>query len=84
MLLVRSYTGKKRVGKTRNNQKGLSMAKKKEGKKEKKEEDFDINAEFKKLNPFLLNGFKKFIYEIKKADVKTKKEFDKLLKEYGG
>ena len=29
-------------------------------------------------------GFKKFIFEIKKADVKSKKEFDELLKEYGG
>ena len=61
------------------------MAKKKEDKnKEKNKESFDIKKEFEKLNPFIIEGFKKFIYEVKKADVKTKKDFDKLLKEYGG
>lgn len=63
----------------------MSMAKKKEkNTKKEKEESFDINAEFEKLNPFIVNGFKKFIYKVKETDVKTKKEFDKLLKEYGG
>lgn len=60
------------------------MAKKKEKKEEKKEESFDIEAEFEKINPFIVEGFKKFIYKVKGAEVKTKKEFDKLLKEYGG
>lgn len=60
------------------------MAKKKVESKEKKEESFDIEAEFEKINPFLVDGFKKFIYKVKGAEVKTKNEFDKLLKEYGG
>lgn len=60
------------------------MAKKKDKKEEKKEEGFDIKKEFKELNPFIVDGFKKFIYNVKGAEVKTKKEFDKLLKEYGG
>lgn len=58
------------------------MAKKK--KEKEVEEDFDIAEEMKNINPFLVDGFKKFIFEIKKADVKSKKEFDELLKEYGG
>lgn len=60
------------------------MAKKKEKIKEEIKQDFDIEKEFEKVNVYLRSGFKKFIYEVKKEDVKTKNEFDKLLKEYGG
>lgn len=60
------------------------MSKKKEELKEKIEDGFDIEKEFEKINIYLRDGFKKFIYETKEDGVKTKKEFDKLLKEYGG
>ena len=80
---MRNCIGKRKIGKTRNDE-GLSMAKKKEKKETEKEESFDIKAEFDKLNPFIVDGFKKFIYKVKGAEVKTKKEFDKLLEEYGG
>lgn len=54
------------------------MAKKKD--KEKKE-DFDILLELENVNEYIRQGFKEFIWD---KGVKTKKEFDELLKEYGG
>lgn len=50
---------------------------------EKKEEDksFDINKALETVNPFMLDGFKWFIID---KDIKNQKEFNKLLKEYGG
>ncbi len=57
---------------------------KNEKKKKKIKDDFDIEKELEQVNVYLRNGFKKFIYKAKKGNVKTKKEFDKLLKEYGG
>ena len=56
------------------------MAKKKEDKKEV----FDIEAEMENVNEFLRDGFKRFLMKTKADGVKTKKEFDKLLSEYGG
>ena len=59
----------------------LFLAKKKDKKVEEEKDDFNIDIALKEVNPFLLEGFKRFILN---KDVKTKKEFDKLLKEYGG
>ena len=54
--------------------------KKKEDKKEEKE-DFDILSALEDVNEYLRQGFKEYIWD---KGVKSKKEFDKLLKEYGG
>lgn len=54
------------------------MAKKKE--KEEKEK-FDLSEALAVVNPFMLDGFKRFIADKKVA---SQKDFDKLLKEYGG
>lgn len=61
------------------------MAKKKmkdESMKEepKKETPFDVENALLTVNRFLREGFKSFIEDKK---VKTQKEFDKLLQEYG-
>ena len=57
------------------------MAKKKE---EIKKEVFNIEEEMENVNEFLRDGFKKFLKKTQTEGVKTKKEFDKLLEEYGG
>ena len=54
------------------------MAKKKE---EEKIEAFDIKEALNEVNPYLKDGFHRFIAT---KDVKSKKDFEKLLKEYGG
>ena len=60
------------------------MAKKKEEKEEKKEKIvFDIEQEFSKINPLLVEGLQKYIFE-NQLVIKTKKEFDDLLEHYGG
>ena len=53
-------------------------------KKEEKKEDFNIEEEMENVNEFLRDGFKRFLMKAKADGVKTKKEFDKLLEEYGG
>ena len=58
----------------------LSMAKSKKENK-KKEEDFDINKELETVNPFLVDGFKRFILN---KEITSKKQFEKYLKDYGG
>lgn len=58
----------------------VSMARKKKEEKEKKE-DFDILVALEDVNEYLRQGFKEFIWD---KDVKTEKEFKRLLKEYGG
>lgn len=58
------------------------MAKKKTDEKEKKEkEDFDIQTALETVNPFILDGFKRFILN---KEIKSEKEFNNLLEEYGG
>ena len=47
---------------------------------EPKKEDFDVEKALLTVNRFLREGFKSFIEDKK---VKTQKEFDKLLTEYG-
>lgn len=54
------------------------MAKKRQ---EKQADTFNINEALKNVNPYLKNGFHKFILN---KDVKSQKDFEKLLKEYGG
>lgn len=54
------------------------MAKKKE---EKEKESFDIKEELEKINEYMREGFHKYILD---KGVKTKEEFEELLKEYGG
>ena len=56
----------------------MIMAKKKE---EKKIETFDIKKALNEVNPYLKNGFHKFILN---KDIKSQKEFNELLEEYGG
>ena len=58
----------------------MSMGKKKNESK-KIDENFDILTELENVNEYLRQGFKEFIWN---KDVKSKKEFEKLLKEYGG
>lgn len=61
------------------------MSKKKEEKKEEEieKEDFNIQECFKKVNPFLVYGLKKYIFE---NDIKitNEKEFKKVYEKYGG
>lgn len=52
------------------------MAKKKEEKK-----PFDVHEALKNVNPYLKRGFYKFILNM---DIKSEKEFNELLKDYGG
>lgn len=49
-------------------------------KEPKKEAPFDVENALLTVNRFLREGFKSFIEDKK---VKTQKEFDKLLQEYG-
>lgn len=56
------------------------MAKKKA---KKIEEEFDLEQAFTKVNPYLLEGLKKYIF-VNGLDIKTQKEFDDLIKHYGG
>lgn len=58
------------------------MAKKKTDEKKKKEkEDFNIQTALETVNPFILDGFKRFILN---KEIKSEKEFNNLLEEYGG
>lgn len=58
------------------------MAKKKTDEKKKKEkEDFNIQTSLETVNPFILDGFKRFISN---KEIKSEKEFNNLLEEYGG
>lgn len=59
------------------------MAKKKEEKVEKKEkkESFDLNKALQDVNPYMLEGFKRFLLD---KEVTSQKDYEKLLKEYGG
>lgn len=59
----------------------MSMGRKK---KEDKKESFSIEEEMMNVNVFLRDGFRRFLYEVKGDDVKTKKKFYELLEEYGG
>lgn len=60
------------------------MAKKKEEKEEKiEEEDFNIQECFKKVNPFLAYGLKRYIFE-KDIKITNEKEFKKVYEKYGG
>ena len=52
----------------------------KKNEKEEKEK-FDLSKALAVVNPFLLEGFKRFIMDKKVA---SQKDFDKLLKDYGG
>lgn len=58
----------------------LFMAKKKT---KKAEEEFNIEQAFAKVNPYLLNGLKRYIFK-NGLVIKTQKEFDELLEHYGG
>lgn len=60
------------------------MAKKKEKENEeieKEKETFDLEKALENVNPFMIEGFKRFIADKK---VSTEKKFLELLKEYGG
>lgn len=52
-------------------------------KKEDKKEEFDIEGAFSKVDTFLVEGLKKYIFE-NGLVIETQKEFDELLKKYGG
>lgn len=56
------------------------MAKKKT---KKIEEEFDIEQAFANVNPYLLEGLKKYIFK-NGLVIKTQKEFNELLEHYGG
>ena len=52
-------------------------------KQEKEEDDFNIIEMYKKVNPFLIDGFKQYIFE-NDIKIKNKREFEKVYKTYGG
>ena len=56
------------------------MSKKKENESKSKETYFNLEEALSEVNKYLREGFVAFIEDKK---VKTQKEFDKLLKEYG-
>lgn len=60
--------------------------KKKEVEKEEEIEkvnDFNLQECFKEVNPFLLYGLKKYIFE-NNIKITTKKEFREVYEKYGG
>lgn len=64
------------------------MAKKKKEEKDeteidKVEEDFNLEAALKNLDPYLQTGFRWYIKE-KSLNITNQKEFDKYVKHYGG
>lgn len=61
------------------------MAKKKEKDEEEIEKvnDFNLQECFKEVNPFLLFGLKKYIFE-NNIKITNEKEFKKVLEKYGG
>lgn len=61
----------------------LSMAKKKEKVKKEEKEDFDLQIALKGINPLLREGLERFILK-SNLQIKSQKQFDDLLKEYGG
>lgn len=56
------------------------MAKKKE---DKKEEIFNINDCYEKINPFIVEGLKRYII-LNNIEIKNEQEFDKIYKKYNG
>ena len=52
-------------------------------KQEKEEDDFNIADMYKTVNPFLIDGFKKYIFA-NNIKIKNEKEFEKAIKTYGG
>lgn len=62
------------------------MAKKKEVEKEEKiekENDFNIQECYKEVNPFLIEGLKRYIFE-NNIEITDENEFKKVLEKYGG
>ena len=59
----------------------MSVLAKKKIEEEIKEKEFDILTELENVNEYLRQGFKEYIWD---KGVKTKKEFEDYLKEYGG
>lgn len=54
------------------------MAKKKTVKK-----DFDINKCYKKINPYIVDGLKRYII-LNDIKIKSEEDFKKVYKKYGG
>ena len=52
-------------------------------KQEKEENDFNIEEMYKTVNPYLLEGFKKYIFA-NNIKIKNAKDFEKVYKTYGG
>lgn len=52
-------------------------------KQEKEETGFNIEEMYKTVNPYLLDGLKKYIFE-NDIKIKNEKEFEKVYKTYGG
>ena len=52
-------------------------------KQDKKETDFNIEEMYKSVNPYLIDGLKKYIFE-NDIKIKNEKEFEKVYKTYGG
>ena len=53
----------------------------KKQKKSIKKEEFNLTEAYEDVNPYLLEGFKKYLQG---KEVKTRKQFDDYLKNYGG
>ncbi|AMK16322.1 hypothetical protein [Methanobrevibacter olleyae] len=60
------------------------MTKKKKESKKEVNHDFNLQKHIKeKVNPYLVEGFKKYIYE-NSVEINDEKEFEKVYKHYGG
>lgn len=52
-------------------------------KKEKKAKSINLDEELKKINPYIREGFERYLFE-NGIMIKTEEEFNKQLKKYGG
>lgn len=58
--------------------------KKEENNKDKNEKgSFDLQEALQSINPFLVEGLQRYIYE-NELEIKSQKDFDKLVERYGG
>ena len=57
--------------------------KKKENEKPKVKDDFDINEMYKQINPYIVPGLKRYIFN-NNIEITNEKDFRKVYEQYGG
>lgn len=57
--------------------------KKKENEKAMVKDDFDINEMYKQINPYLVPGLKRYIFD-NNITITNEKDFKKVYEQYGG